>query len=135
MILSTKGKFNAFWVADGNTQQHFCWRNKTWVELCKILSLVYMYIWGLYLLPDYVCLIIQRLKTQKGQKKSPIFQSCLNIEDLKFLRMRFFLLCSLHDNTIQGPLITDGRNSNEMLILWPIVGYPWYFKSDEDYQI
>ena len=60
---------------------------------------------------------LQWLKSQKGQKKSPIFQSCLNIEDVKFLRRRFFLLCSLHDDTIQGPLITDGRNSNEMLIL------------------
>ena len=37
-IMSTKGKLNAFWVAYSNTQQHFCWRNKTWVELCKILT-------------------------------------------------------------------------------------------------
>ena len=81
-ILSTKGKLNAFWVADGNTQQHFCWRNKTWVELCKILSLVYVHIWGL---PDFVCLIrpenVTDLQFQstmieepKGPKKSTIFQ-------------------------------------------------------------
>ena len=30
----------------------------------------------------------------------------------------------------QGPLITDGRNSNEMFIL-PTVGYPWHFKSNK----
>ena len=113
--------------ADSNTQQHFCWRNNTWVELCKILSLVYMHIWGLYLLPDYVCLIRPEnvtdlqfqntiIKEPKGPKKSTIFQSWKKIEDVKFLRSRFFLLCSLHDDTIQGPLIKDGRNSNEMLI-------------------
>ena len=33
----------------------------------------------------------------------------------------------------QGPLITDGRNSNEMLILRTgLVGYPWHFKNNED---
>ena len=57
---------------------------------------------------------VQWLKSQKGPK-NPQFSK--KIEDVKFLRRRFFLLCSLRDDTIQGPLITDGRNSNEMLIL------------------
>ena len=33
---------------------------------------------------------------------------------------------------VQGPLITDGRNCNEMWILSTTVGYPWHFKSNED---
>ena len=81
-IMSTKGKLNAFWVAYSNTQQHFCWRNKTWVELCKILtstlhahlrSKVFtysqiMFVWyGQKMLQIYN-FKIQWLKSQKGPK-------------------------------------------------------------------
>ena len=125
-ILSTKGKLNAFWVADGNTQQHFCWRNKNWVELLKY-SCLNAHLRSL--LTSRLCLFdtvrkcyrfsISKYNDWSAKKppKSTIFQSCKKIEDIKFLRRRFLLLSSSHDDTIQGPQITNGRNSNEMLIL------------------
>ena len=40
--------------------------------------------------------------------------------------------CHKHSNiSIQGPLITVGRNSNEHFANGPSVGYPWHFKSNK----
>ena len=102
-ILLTKGKLNAFWAADSNTQQHFCWRNKTWVELCKILSLVYMHIWGLYLLPDYdtarKCyrLTISKFKNWRAKraKKIPNFPILLKYWRCKILTQALFSIMQL----------------------------------------
>ena len=49
---------------------------------------------------------------------------------LKILTPAQLFLCNLWLWISQGPLITDGRNSNEMLTL--TVGWPWHFKSNED---
>ena len=40
-----------------------------------------------------------------------------------------------HSCINQRLLITDGQNSNEMLIfpIWPLVILPWHFKSNEDF--